>query len=346
MFHVRGANAIWRLDRDRNSAALQFHRFPTGDFTTPWKGFIIGVDASESGVGEFFISDYGTSVSGGSTRRLTINNDGDVLVASNLAVDTDTLFVDSVGKNVGIGKTNPGVALDVVGATSISGDLAVATNKFTVASGTGNTGIAGTLGVAGTAPSTSTTTGALVVGGGVGVGGNVHVGGKVFVPNDGDFVMDSKPLKAATGLSWDRNASRLNVAGSVTMTGGLITNTSGVRKKTYSQTGTHSGTASLSIAFSAFPFSAKVTAHLISSSSISTLIYDCTGGFTGGSIVNGPISIFGGEPAWSTSITTTDTSITITPAASGATSYNIFVEYISASATGSVTTIASVSTGY
>jgi hypothetical protein len=242
-------------------------------------------------------------------------NDGNVTTITTAFNNNENAIV-TVGR-VGIGLTNPSANLHVNG------------NAF----------------VSSTTASTSTENGALVVTGGVGVGGNINVGGKVFVPNDGDFVMDSKPLKAATGLSWDRNASRLNVAGSVTMTGGLITNTSGVRKKTYSQTGAHSGTASLSIVFSDLtPFSVKVTAHLIGES-ISTLIYDCTGG-KGTAIVSGPISIFGGAPAWNSTITTTATSITIAPAAIGATSYAIFVEYISASATGSVMTIAGVSTGY
>jgi hypothetical protein len=47
---------------------------------------------------------------------------------SNLAVNTDDLFVDIVNSRVGIGKTEPTVALDVVGAVNISGDLDIAGN--------------------------------------------------------------------------------------------------------------------------------------------------------------------------------------------------------------------------
>jgi len=43
---------------------------------------------------------------------------GDVAISSNLAVDTNTLFVDSVGNKVGIGTTNP------TGNLQITSDLA------------------------------------------------------------------------------------------------------------------------------------------------------------------------------------------------------------------------------
>ena len=53
-------------------------------------------------------------------------------IVSNLAVNTDDLFVDIVNSRVGIGKTEPTVALDVVGAVNASGNVAVDTNTLFV----------------------------------------------------------------------------------------------------------------------------------------------------------------------------------------------------------------------
>jgi hypothetical protein len=53
-------------------------------------------------------------------------------ISGNLSVDTNVLKVDVTGNFVGINKTSPAVALDVVGATNISGDLSVDTNVLKV----------------------------------------------------------------------------------------------------------------------------------------------------------------------------------------------------------------------
>ena len=76
--HVRGNSAGIRLDRDANTVLVQMHRFPTGDYTTPWKGFMFGVESHSSGVGRFMIGDYGTQVSGPFTYRLIVEGTGQV----------------------------------------------------------------------------------------------------------------------------------------------------------------------------------------------------------------------------------------------------------------------------
>ena len=63
---------------------------------------------------------------------LSVNVNGDLSVSSNVEVGTANLFVDTVTGRVGIGKTDPGAALDVVGDVEISSNLAVDTNTLFV----------------------------------------------------------------------------------------------------------------------------------------------------------------------------------------------------------------------
>jgi hypothetical protein len=169
---------------------------------------------------------------------------------------------------------------------------------------------------------TSSTTGALKAAGGVGIAKDVYVGERAYV------------------------------------TGGLITNTGQVTKKTYSFTGAlDSGqtiaNSTIKITFSAHVFYAKIVAHLIESDDeVSTLSMECGGGHrTGGTpltIAKGPTSVFGSASTnpWNSAVAATTTTVALAPttdmAAAG--NYNIFIEYISAHASGAVTKITEGST--
>lgn len=75
--HLRGPDATFRMDRDKNTAAFILVRTTTSG--TPLKTFVVGANASGSNNGEFVINDLGAAVAGGGTRRMTINNDGSVV---------------------------------------------------------------------------------------------------------------------------------------------------------------------------------------------------------------------------------------------------------------------------
>ena len=116
-FHVRGTNAVWRLDRDRASPGLNIHRFPTGDWTTPWKGFNLGVNATGENDGFFFINDMGTEVGGNEqTRRLTIDNTGNVIIGTQ---STGSHLLEVYGTaNTGALTTTSASITDVTHSTS------------------------------------------------------------------------------------------------------------------------------------------------------------------------------------------------------------------------------------
>ena len=157
-------------------------------------------------------------------------------------------------------------------------------------------------------------------------------------------------LTVAGGISTQTNVH----AGNVYISGGLITNTAGVTKKTYAYSGdlgTVSTTeATIKINFTNHVFYAKVVAHLAEGTGedISTLAFECGGGKWDGttpsnSIVVGPLSIFGVSSAnpWDSTVTRTATSVSFKPSETMASAgnYNVFVEYISQSSSGKVSTI-------
>ena len=96
--------------------------------------------------------------------------------SSDLAVDTDTLFVDSTNDRVGVNKSNPAVALDVVGAITATGDVTGVAGAFSGAV-TGTTGdFSGVLTVTDATAGSSNTAGAVVVSGGIAAVGDIHSG--------------------------------------------------------------------------------------------------------------------------------------------------------------------------
>lgn len=75
LLHLRGPNAVFRMDRPADTAAFIIAR--TDSNYTPMKAFVVGVNASASGVGEFVVNDLGAATIGGGTRRMTITTSGE-----------------------------------------------------------------------------------------------------------------------------------------------------------------------------------------------------------------------------------------------------------------------------
>ena len=273
------------------------------------------------------------------------------------------------------------------GALQVVGGLGVAKTVFAADLSSGSVDVTDATG------STTTTTGALTVGGGVGIVENIFVGGTGKIEDATDATTTtSGALQVVGGLgvaktifaadlssgsvditdtteATDTLSGTLTVAGGIStqtnvhaanvyISGGLITNTSGVTKKTYSFTGAlDSGqtiaNSTIKITFSAHVFYAKIVAHLIEDDNeVSTLSMECGGGHrTGGTpltIAKGPTSVFGSDSTnpWNSAVAVTTTTVALAPttdmAAAG--NYNIFIEYISAHASGAVTKITEGST--
>jgi hypothetical protein len=176
----------------------------------------------------------------------------------------------------------------------------------------------------------------------------LSVGDKCFIDGDGGY----SNVIEARGNTY--------TTGNVYVEGGLITNTGGVTKKTYSHQGTYATNASvadatLTLTFSRHAFYAKIVAQLLDNvdTEVSTMTLDIAGGERGGdatplAIAMGPMSIFGNtnDNPWSSAVTVTPTTVAIEPsiAMSSPGNYTIFVEYISRNTAGELTSL-TVGTG-
>ena len=74
--HLKGANAVFRMDRPGDTAAFMLVR--TDATGSPLKTFVVGANASGTNNGELVVNDLGTAVAGPGTRRMTIRNNGAV----------------------------------------------------------------------------------------------------------------------------------------------------------------------------------------------------------------------------------------------------------------------------
>jgi hypothetical protein len=147
-------------------------------------------------------------------------------------------------------------------------------------------------------------------------------------------------------------SSNLTVGNNVYVTGGLITNTGGVTKKTYSvsRTVTTGITPLVDINFTSNIFYAKITAQLIDGDEdLSTMILEVSGGRKSGetptkNIAVGTKNIFGDQTntnPWSPTVSTTGNKVTLTTSSAldAQDGYDIFIEYMSSNSNGGVVSV-------
>jgi len=311
-------------------------------------------------------------VAGGVSTQEKLNVGGVTKIWDSTAVTSKTdgalVVVGGVGISGDIHATHAN--LEDVEADSVTvTDTTVATNKTSgalqVAGGVGVSGalygaaatLDGVTSVTNATAATNKTSGALVVTGGVGISGDIHATHANFEDVEADSVTITDTTQAtstttgaltvAGGLSTQTNVHAANVY----ISGGLITNTAGVTKKTYAYSGTIGNTEQpqINVCFTNESFSAKIDAQLIEGDDeISTISLVCCGGnkagtFPASDIQTGSVQVFGPASTnpWSVAVVTDKTTVALKPsgAIDTAGEYHIFVEYTTAKSAGAVANV-------
>jgi hypothetical protein len=281
---------------------------------------------------------------------------GSVIVTDNTTSDsaiTGALKVTggmSTQENLNVGGTgkiwdDTDATTTTTGALQVVGGLGVAKTVFAADLSSGS------VIVTDNTTSDSTITGALKVAGGMSTQENLNVGGTSKIWDDTNSTsVSTGALQVVGGVGVTKDLYAANVY----ISGGLIANTGGTRKKTYSHSealgAVSIAESTIKINFTNHVFYAKVVAHLAEGTGedISTLSFECGGGKWDGtapsnSIALGPVTVFGVSTAnpWDTEITTTATSVSFKPTEAMASTgnYNVFIEYISQSSSGQVSSI-------
>ena len=297
-----------------------------------------------------------------------------VNITDSTASSSKTTGALKVAGGVGIQGALYGAAGNFDGVTSVTNASASSSKTSGALQVTGGVGIQGALygananledveadsvNITDSTASSSKITGALRVTGGVGIQGALYSANANLEDVEADsLTITDTTQSTGTGTGAVIIAGGLGVASNIHttnmyITDGLITNTGGVTKKTYSYTGAYVNAqtianATLTITFSEHVFYAKIVAHLIEGDAeVSTLSLEVGGGHrTGGTplaIAKGPQAIFGSASTnpWDSTVTTTTTTVVLKPTTnlSGPGNYNIFIEYISAHPSGRVVSI-------
>jgi predicted acyltransferase (DUF342 family) len=244
-----------------------------------------------------------------------------------------------------------------VDVTDATGSTSTSTGALTVGGGVGiveNIFVGGTGKIEDATDATNTTSGALQVVGGLGVAKTVFAAdlssGSVDVTDTTEAISTTTgALTVVGGISTQTNVHAANVY----ISGGLITNTAGVTKKTYAYSGTIGNTEQpyINVCFTNESFSAKITGQLIEGDDeISTITVDCCGGNKNGGatlsasdIQTGSIQVFGPASTnpWSSTVVTDKKTVALRPSGAIDTSgeYHLFVEYITAKSAGAVANV-------
>ena len=283
---------------------------------------------------------------------------GNVGISNALASHTlsvgSNLYVDDYGTNVLVVSGGVGITDTTTSTSATTGALKVAGGISTEE----NLHIGGVAKVHGTTASDGKTAGALIVAGGVGVSGALFgaaatLDGVVTLTNATESTSSTTgALKAAGGVGI---AKDVYVGERAYVTGGLITNTGGLGRKTYSLSNSMPASVSptTNIHFTSNIFYAKITATLVDRNEhVSTILLDVNGGSQAGSINSGSNvisvgnqTIFGttdNATPWASNVSTTANTVALYTSGAMAVSGNVhvFVEYMSPTSGGGVHAIA------
>ena len=303
-------------------------------------------------------------VAGGISTQENLHIGGVSKVYGTTASDGKTAGALIVAGGVGVSGALFGAAATLDGVVTLTDDTtstSATTGALKVAGGISteeNLHIGGVAKVHGTTASDGKTAGALIVAGGVGVSGALFgaaatLDGVVTLTDATESTSSTTgALKAAGGVGI---AKDVYVGERAYVTGGLVTNTGGVGRKTYSLSNSMPASVSptTNIHFTSNIFYAKITATLVDRNEhVSTILLDVNGGSQAGSINSGSNvisvgnqTIFGttdNATPWASNVSTTANTVALYTSGAMAVSGNVhvFVEYMSPTSGGGVHAIA------